>query len=182
MKRPLDGGNISYGTILREPSACPRAARRILWMHEHHGFAASGVDVIVTRGSSGLLVGSRVAEMSKGKLHLIHVRKEGENSHGRQVEGARHMLSAIDNPRYLIVDDFVSSGETVREIVKAIDKDLTSKYGPTAGTRPECVGVLCYCDSYEEYSRVVITRRALRKDGFYENQTEAPVFDWVRRD
>jgi len=64
-------------------------------------------DTIAVRGVSGLTVGSILAHMLQ--KHLIIVRKDGESSHGKPVEG-------VVNSRYIIVDDFEVSGNTVNVI------------------------------------------------------------------
>jgi hypothetical protein len=70
-------------------------------------------DTIAVRGVSGILVGSAVA-IALNK-HLIVVRKEGDDSHsGVTCEG--HLTAR----RYVIVDDFVSSGKTVNTITTEI--------------------------------------------------------------
>jgi hypothetical protein len=70
-------------------------------------------DTIAVRGVSGVLVGSAVA-IALNK-HLIVVRKEEDDSHsGVTCEG--HLTAR----RYVIVDDFISSGRTVKTIATEI--------------------------------------------------------------
>ncbi len=67
-------------------------------------------DVIAIRGNSGAIVGGAVAaELEKS---LLLVRKPTENSHGSPVETSLR----LDTYRYVVVDDFVSSGETIYQI------------------------------------------------------------------
>ena len=71
-------------------------------------------DALAVRGMSGALFGGALAlELAKP---LIIVRKE--TSHGSPVEGALDWHP--DRARYLIVDDFHASGDTVREMQLAI--------------------------------------------------------------
>lgn len=73
-------------------------------------------DAIAVRGVSGLTMGAILAH----ELHkpLIVVRKDGETRHSdSQVEGAINWRPLA---RYLIVDDFIASGETLRQIQHAI--------------------------------------------------------------
>lgn len=49
------------------------------------------------------------------KIPVICVRKPNERSHGQDVEGPVMQLG-----RYLIVDDFVSTGKTVRHVAKRL--------------------------------------------------------------
>ena len=84
-------------------------------------------DAIACRGVSGLLIAPIVA-MRLNKTLLIVRKKEETHSHF-EVEGnhgAKH---------YIILDDFIESGDTVKEIAKAIHK-----VNPTA----HCVGYIAY--------------------------------------
>jgi orotate phosphoribosyltransferase len=83
-------------------------------------------DCIAFRGVSGAVVAPVVAyQLGKG---LIPVRK-GENAHStNSIEVGNH-----DYKRYLIVDDFIDSGDTVVAIEKAC-----RGYGMT------CVGIVTY--------------------------------------
>lgn len=81
-------------------------------------------EAVAVRGFSGATVGAILAH-ALGKA-LIIVRKHGEPTHATDsVEGA---LDWDPLARYLIIDDFVSSGATVRAIREAI------------GSRAEYVG------------------------------------------
>jgi adenine/guanine phosphoribosyltransferase-like PRPP-binding protein len=93
-------------------------------------------DTIVFRGFSGALVGPLVA-LQLGKRMAL-VRKQGDAAHSDQiVEGA------IDG-KYIILDDFIDTGETVRKIVMAVKID---PYKHT--TSAECVGVYMWHDAYQ---------------------------------
>lgn len=87
-------------------------------------------DAIAFRGLSGTLVGPLLAYLLNKTV--LAVRKPHElkrsNSHGYyQVEGD------IAAGKYVIVDDFVSSGDTVREIIIEIHE---------SAPRAICIGVL----------------------------------------
>lgn len=81
---------------------------------------------------------------------LMVVRKRGENSHGNPVEGTE----GIDIKRYLVLDDFVSSGATVRNLCEIVEERACS----TVGAHPRCVGVLQYLrsDTYAEPADYVV--------------------------
>ena len=67
-------------------------------------------------------------------IPLICVRKNKESSHtGSLIEGGG------EYHRYLILDDFISTGETVKTIMQEIDK-----YSRIHLTQCECVGVFLY--------------------------------------
>ena len=75
-------------------------------------------DALACRGISGALVGSGISLLT-GKP-LIVVRKEAEKRHsGLPVEG----VMGPDFINYLIVDDFICSGDTVQDIIQNMHKD-----------------------------------------------------------
>ena len=83
-------------------------------------------DAIAFRGLSGAVVAPMVALALKKTL--IAVRKN--RSHGIKVCGDLGAQS------YLIIDDFISSGETVRKIVTSIERASLDE--------PTCVGAVLY--------------------------------------
>lgn len=107
---------------------------------------ACKADAIVVTGKSGVSVA--FAALTAIDFPLIVVRKRGETTHGSPIEGT----GGVDVKRYLILDDFVSSGSTVREVVARLDEAAALK-----GSGPiSCVGVLEYAfDMRRETSRVV---------------------------
>ena len=88
---------------------------------------ADQFDSIAFRGMSGALLGPPLAmRLNKG---MLLVRKSNDNSHSSfRVEGF------IGCKRYVIVDDFVSSKNTINNIVECIYNNI--------GTEAVCVGVL----------------------------------------
>ena len=67
-------------------------------------------DTIVIRGMSGALVGSAVAiKLNKG---ITIIRKDESRHSYRDVEGNK------EHTRYVIIDDLISYGTTVEEIIK----------------------------------------------------------------
>lgn len=93
-----------------------------------------GFDAIAFCGSSGASIAFSLTE--KLEIPIIYVRKDGEKAHGNTVE------SNCSEPinKYLIVDDFVASGGTVRYIIETIDKICVSK----VARPPECVGAYMF--------------------------------------
>lgn len=95
-------------------------------------------DTIAFRGMSGALVAPTVA--LRLRKELIMVRK-GEPSHARyEVEGNAAAK------RVLIVDDFVSTGDTVREITKGV-RNITKGAASIIG----CVEYRNLNGEYPEY-------------------------------
>lgn len=67
-------------------------------------------EAIAVRGTSGMLFGPLLAHMTRKRLSVI--RKPNESAHtSRTLEGV------VEASRYVIVDDFVSTGQTVSKIV-----------------------------------------------------------------
>jgi adenine/guanine phosphoribosyltransferase-like PRPP-binding protein len=91
-----------------------------------------GVDfnMIVFRGFSGAVIAPTVAA-KLGKMWAL-VRKPGDSAHSsRRVEG-------IVRGKYVIVDDFIDSGNTIRETVKAVGQQVVP------AEPAKCVGVVLY--------------------------------------
>ena len=76
-------------------------------------------DAIAFRGLSGALIAPSVADQLGKKL--IAIRKPDDGSHGTSVEGE------TSETQYIILDDFVSSGSTVRAIIDAITSNARAK-------------------------------------------------------
>ena len=92
-------------------------------------------DAIAFRGLSGAVVAPMVALALKKTM--IAVRKS--NSHGIKVCGDLGAQS------YLIIDDFISSGVTIRKIVTGIDRASLNE--------PACVGIVLYT-RYNSFRKV----------------------------
>lgn len=85
-------------------------------------------DSIVVRGLSGTIMGSCLAH--RLKKNLVVVRK-GEECHG-------YSLEYNDFPKkYIILDDLVSSGDTIRSIKDRMDRILDS-------ISSRCMGIYLY--------------------------------------
>jgi orotate phosphoribosyltransferase-like protein len=98
-----------------------------------------GVDYIVVRGTSGLLVGSIVAHKLDKRLCLI--RKDKELSHANtNIEG----FPIRDHMNFVILDDFVQFGTTLREIGQVLKNKAK-----LCGTSLNCKGYLMYAQNYK---------------------------------
>lgn len=73
---------------------------------------------IMCQGSSGAIIATFFALAIKNST-IVHVKKPGEVSHSSLT------INMSDNPVNLIVDDFISTGETVKRIYSAV----TSRVG-----------------------------------------------------
>lgn len=91
-------------------------------------------DAIAVRGVSGLSVGFPVSYITK--IPLLVVRKPGDSAHTTyEVEGP-----ATEVKRYIMLDDFICTGDTVRCMHDAI----TERAITVGALAPECVGVYCW--------------------------------------
>jgi hypothetical protein len=106
-------------------------------------------DAIAFRGNSGAALAYPVCAALK--LPMICVRK-GESSHGQPVEAATNVAIR----KYLIVDDLISTGDTIRAIVDAITKagtpSIPGGYSAWQGPLPKCAGILLWGQSYGDAS------------------------------
>jgi adenine/guanine phosphoribosyltransferase-like PRPP-binding protein len=96
---------------------------------------------LVFRGISGIGIGVLVAHKTGRKFAIV--RKEHESSHGYRVEG--HIST-----KYIIVDDFISRGETIKEIRSVMSNHASN-----------CAGVILYKKRCSDRG----TEEELKKEG-----------------
>ena len=73
-------------------------------------------DTVAVRGVSGMTLGSILAHVLKKNLCII--RKDDGSHSCRELESGRHFQG-----RYIIVDDLIDTGKTIKAIIKAIEDD-----------------------------------------------------------
>ena len=84
-------------------------------------------DSIACCGISGLLVVPQISELLK--KNIIVVRKKNDKRYSPfQYEG-------VVPKKYVIIDDLICSGKTVKHIIKTISDDCV---------RAECIGIYCF--------------------------------------
>lgn len=103
-------------------------------------------DAIAFRGMSGAAIAYPVSYLTR--IPLICTRKSAENSHGYDVEGP-----AIEVHKYIILDDFISTGNTIAQIVRSISVQKSYSFGVDSQTPPKCVGIYLYLKPDRDYSR-----------------------------
>lgn len=106
-------------------------------------------DSIACCGTSGLLVVPNVASLLE--KHLIVVRKKAR-------EEKRYSIFDIEGVvpnKYIIIDDLICSGQTVRHIIQSLKKEAP---------RSQCVGVYCYIPKDCAYSRTEEGIKAAKRD------------------
>ena len=98
----------------------------------------TGSTSVVVHGNSGVSCGFAALMASAEDFNLVLLRKDNDNSHGAPIEGpAGHRLG-----KYLILDDFVSSGATMNRIRDKINTLHAQR--SWASSMPECVGIVLY--------------------------------------
>lgn len=88
-------------------------------------------DSVVATGLSGVIIGAQVAE--KLKKNFVVVRKPSEKSHGDTIEAVG------DIGRYIIFDDFIATGATIKRVKKVLDASRIFN-------NSVCVGVYLWSD------------------------------------
>lgn len=99
----------------------PQVVKKLRAIKKEHPF-----DAIAFTGSSGAALAYPLSFLLK--MPLIHVRKSNDNFHySRLIEGT------ISSKRYIIVDDFIETGKSIKRIIKSINQELKkSKAKPAA--------------------------------------------------
>lgn len=98
----------------------------------------TGSTSVVVHGNSGVSCGFAALMASDEDFNLVLLRKDNDSSHGSPIEGPEgHRLG-----KYLILDDFVSSGATMNRIRDKINTLYAQVYW--SSPRPECVGIVLY--------------------------------------
>jgi adenine/guanine phosphoribosyltransferase-like PRPP-binding protein len=89
----------------------PRTVKKIRAIRRKYPF-----DAIAFTGSSGAALAYPLSYLLK--LPLIHVRKGSSHYSGGKIEGT------ISSKRYLIIDDFIETGASIRRLIKAVSSEL----------------------------------------------------------
>lgn len=84
-------------------------------------------DSIVCCGISGLMVVPQIAELLD--KHIVVIRKHNEKCY------SEFPMEGVTPFRYVVVDDLVCSGSTIKHIINTIHDDCP---------RARCIGVYCY--------------------------------------
>lgn len=86
------------------------------------------------------------------------VRKPGEDSHDADnVTGKGNLL------RYLLIDDFIRSGNTIRRVLKELDNYTPPSWKADSHVPPECAGIVLYNTS--KWERQDAGQRIFQTDG-----------------
>jgi adenine/guanine phosphoribosyltransferase-like PRPP-binding protein len=90
-------------------------------------------DAIACCGTSGLMVVPQIAELLKKNIIVVRKKKDGYSD---------FMVEGTHTNCYIIIDDLICSGGTVRHIIKNIRSETP---------RSKCVGVYCYMPEESVY-------------------------------
>ena len=71
---------------------------------------------LFVRGSSGAILGALLAKSVKNPTTIYYIKKDGEDRHG----GDPGLFTEIKDGVNIILDDFISSGNTINSIYKKI--------------------------------------------------------------
>lgn len=121
--------------------------KQALWVAKHLEKVLQhfNADSVAVTGHSGIIVAS--AALMLVDFPLMIVRKEGEETHGFSIEGrGDHHYR-----KYIILDDFVSTGNTVRNIETRITKRAHNNDQVC-----ELMAVLCYNSNEDIRSKVEV--------------------------
>lgn len=122
-----------YQSPLKYKRLINKIADQMIALKKKKSFGA-----IAFRGSSGAALAYPLSAQTN--IPLICVRKPNEQSHGFRIEGSQRNIK-----KYIIIDDFMESGKTIRAILNEIDK--TNDW--TEEGRAECVGIVLYTVAQE---------------------------------
>ena len=130
----LSNGYATGYTLRRVEERASFAAKAIEELRSQTGSTS-----VVVHGNSGVSCGFAALMLTEEEdFNLVLLRKDNDNSHGAPIEGPDgHRLG-----KYLILDDFVSSGATMNRIRDKIDS--LWEQVPWSSSRPECVGIVLY--------------------------------------
>ena len=87
----------------------------------------------VARGTSGAMIaGAMLNELHSisptTKAHILIVRKKEDTSaHCSSLRG----IDEVGTTRFIVVDDFIASGETIKAIIQDLDSQLGANYHPS---------------------------------------------------
>ena len=90
-------------------------------------------DSIACCGTSGLMVVPQIAELLKKNIIVVRKKKDGYSD---------FLVEGPSSKYYIIIDDLICSGGTVKHIIKNIRRETP---------RSKCVGVYCYMPEESSY-------------------------------
>lgn len=118
----------------------------------------------VARGTSGAMIaGAMLNELHNinptAKTYILIVRKEEDTSaHCSSLRG----IDEVGTTRFIVVDDFIASGETIEAIIQDLDRQLGVSYHPSNKYDMLCVSNFIdakvlkksSCNDYRKWKRI----------------------------
>lgn len=119
-------------------------------------------DTIAVTGVSGVTMGSMVAFHLKKRLAIV--RKKSDTTHSWiNVEHLPESRNKGKFHRYVIIDDLISSGDTVKNIASSIKKET--------GGKSECVGAVLYNNGVRFLDKEYLSKYIYSEDNVFENNS-----------
>ena len=117
----------------------------------------------IVRGTSGAMIAGAILNQLNNinpttKTYILIVRKEGEDAHGSSLRG----IDKVGTTRFIVVDDFIASGETIKAIIQDLDRHFEMSYHPSNKYDMLCVSNFIdtkalkknSCDDYRKWKRI----------------------------
>lgn len=119
---------------------------------------------LVARGTSGAMIAGAILNevhninMTVKTYILIVRKKEDEYAHCPSLRG----IDEVGTTRFIVVDDFIASGETIEAIIQDLDRQLGVSYHPSNKYDMLCVSNLIdakalkknSCDDYRKWKGI----------------------------
>jgi len=116
----IDWTSVSSSAPLLEQTACMMLGRYYGDRKSPQGEAARDAEVIVGIALSGIPLATIIAVEENAKLAIYHPAKQ--NASERPVGSMSGNFAPVSGERCIIVDDTITSGTTVKEVVKYLKK------------------------------------------------------------
>ena len=116
--------HIDWTAVSSHASLLEETALMLLKRYYHHqqgdDVSSPAADVIVGIALSGIPLATLIAVQEDAKLAIYHPTKQNQTDHPTgSISGN---FAPINNERCLIIDDTITSGNTMREVVKYLKK------------------------------------------------------------
>lgn len=134
---PVDAEATHYAANMRPRILfkwAERAADVVTDYYGEFGPLVGVFPVFVYRGSSGIAAATALSQAlvrlyDNFQFGMVMVRKEGEQSHGMQMEVYnRKMMEDAKIPSFVFVDDFIASGSTFHACIEPIEQRCEDQY------------------------------------------------------
>lgn len=163
--------------------ACHKLAIAYVLTTLHHHYRDAQLDSIACRGKSGMLVAAPVSAITGIQLSIVQYRDSSERNVGAH-SNVWSVMGVQAPTNYVIVDDFISSGNTIAEITRALQEQAHKQF---VRPMPACKGVILYREhglyhgNLERLGRVGMCNVPLYQEGSTCPDTELVTDDLAER-